>query len=150
VRYLAFIAATAAYGKEVRMKQLLLLLGCLAVGGAQAAGLPEEAYLKEARQQDPSFVASAARGQTFFTARQGKHADMASCSACHGEVPNREGKHVSTGKPIKPLAPSANPARLSDAANTEKWFRRNCRDVLGRECSAVEKSDVIAFLRSIK
>jgi hypothetical protein len=131
------------------MKPLLLLLGWLAVSAAQAA-LPEEGYLKEARQQDPSFVASAARGQTFFTVRQGAHADMPSCSSCHGEVPNREGKHVSTGKPIKPLAPSANPARLSDVANTEKWFRRNCRDVLGRECSALEKSDVIAFLRSIK
>jgi mono/diheme cytochrome c family protein len=132
------------------MKQWIWLFGCLIVVGAQAASLPDDAYLKEARQQNSSFAASAARGQAFFTARQGLHADMPSCSACHGAVPNRDGKHVGTGKPIKPLAPSANPARLSDAADTEKWFRRNCRDVLGRECSAAEKSDVIAFLRSIK
>ena len=24
--------------------------------------------------------------------------------------------------------------RFADAAKTEKWFRRNCNDVVGREC----------------
>ena len=28
----------------------------------------------------------------------------------------------------------------------DKWFRRNCNDVLSRECTAVEKADVLAWL----
>ena len=28
-------------------------------------------------------------------------------------------------------------------AKTEKWFRRNCNDVIGRECSRAEKADMI-------
>jgi mono/diheme cytochrome c family protein len=150
-RYLAaYRRCRGIMARSCTMKMRILLLGCLIGVGAQAATLPDDVYLKEARQQNPSFTASAARGQAFFTARQGQHPEMPNCAACHGELPNRDGKHVGTGRRIKPLAPSANPARLSDAAATEKWFRRNCRDVLGRECSAVEKLDVIAFLRSIK
>jgi len=32
----------------------------------------------------------------------------------------------------------------------DKWFRRNCKDVLSRECSAAEKADVMAYLISLK
>ena len=32
----------------------------------------------------------------------------------------------------------------------DKWFRRNCKDVLARECSAAEKADVLAWLISLK
>jgi hypothetical protein len=55
-----------------------------------------------------------------------------------------------TGKAIQPLAPVANAARLTDTAKVDKWFRRNCKDVLGRECTAAEKGDVIAYLISLK
>jgi hypothetical protein len=65
-------------------------------------------------------------------------------------VPTQAGKHASTGKPIAPLAPGFNPERLVDAAKTEKWFRRNCNDVMGRECSPAEKADVISWLRTLK
>ncbi|MCB1893515.1 MAG: DUF1924 domain-containing protein, partial [Rhodocyclaceae bacterium] len=51
-----------------------------------------------------------------------------------------------TGKAIKPLAPRAEAARFTDAAKTEKWFRRNCSEVVGRECTAAEKADFILFL----
>ena len=37
-----------------------------------------------------------------------------------------------------------------DSARVDKWFRRNCKDVLSRECTPAEKSDVIAFLLSLK
>ena len=49
-----------------------------------------------------------------------------------------------------PLAPAAHARRFSDAAKAEKWFRRNCNDVLGRECSAAEKADVLAWLNTLK
>lgn len=91
--------------------------------------------------------AQAARGQEFFTSKQGR--DW-SCSSCHTAKPTVEGKHASTGKVISPMAPAFNAERFTDAAKTEKWFRRNCNDVVGRECTAAEKADVIAFLLSFK
>jgi len=91
--------------------------------------------------------ADAARGQAFFTS---KHGHEWACAACHGATPTQDGKHASTGKPISPMAPAFNPKRFTDAAKTEKWFRRNCNDVLGRECSAGEKADVLAWLLTLK
>lgn len=87
------------------------------------------------------------RGQQFFTARQGR--DW-SCASCHGTVPTASGRHASTGKPIAPMAPAANSRRFTDSSKTEKWFRRNCNDVLGRECTAAEKADVLSWLLSLK
>ncbi|AWV04126.1 cytochrome C [Burkholderia sp. JP2-270] len=87
------------------------------------------------------------RGQQFFTSRHGR--DW-SCATCHGSTPTGPGRHVVTGKAIEPLAPAFNPARFTDGARTEKWFRRNCKDVVGRECSAAEKADVLSWLMSLK
>ncbi len=90
---------------------------------------------------------NAARGQTFFNT---KHGGEWSCASCHGTPPTAEGKHASTGKPIAPLAPAFNPKAFTDTAKVDKWFRRNCKDVLARECSAAEKADVLAYLNSLK
>ncbi|WP_395686687.1 DUF1924 domain-containing protein [Caenimonas koreensis] len=89
----------------------------------------------------------AARGQQFFNTTHGREW---SCGSCHGAVPVQPGKHASTGKPIGALAPAANAERFTDAAKTEKWFRRNCNDVVGRECTAAEKADVMSWLLSLK
>jgi hypothetical protein len=91
--------------------------------------------------------ASPARGQALFTQRHGQEW---SCSTCHGSVPTQTGTHASTGKPIGALAPAFNAERFTDSAKVEKWFRRNCNDVIGRECSAGEKADVIAWLLTLK
>lgn len=88
-----------------------------------------------------------ARGQSFFTSKHGK--DW-SCASCHNATPTVQGKHASTGKTISPLAPAFNPDSFTDAAKTEKWFRRNCNDVVGRECTAGEKADVLAWLMTLK
>lgn len=92
-------------------------------------------------------AAQAARGQEFFTAKHGKEW---SCSSCHTAKPTVEGKHASTGKVIAPMAPATNAQRFTDAAKTEKWFRRNCNDVVGRECTAAEKADLLSWLISLK
>lgn len=92
-------------------------------------------------------AANPARGQQFFTSTHGK--DW-SCSTCHGAVPIQAGKHASTGKSIAPMAPAFNAERFTDPAKTEKWFRRNCNDVVGRECTAAEKADVLAWLMTLK
>jgi mono/diheme cytochrome c family protein len=103
-----------------------------------AASLP-------ALAQDPAF--SAQRGERFFKAT---HGSDWSCASCHTENPLAPGRHAKTGKPIAPLAPAANPKRFTDAASVEKWFRRNCNDVLGRACTAQEKGDVTQYLMSLK
>ena len=87
------------------------------------------------------------RGQAFFNARHGREW---SCASCHGAVPLQAGRHAGTGKAIEPLAPTAHAPRFTDAAKSEKWFRRNCGDVLGRECSPGEKADLLAWLTSLK
>jgi len=91
--------------------------------------------------------AQAARGQAFFTS---KHGQQWACASCHGAVPTQEGQHAGTGKRISPLAPAFNPQRFTEVGKTDKWFRRNCNDVLGRECSPAEKADVLAWLMSLK
>jgi len=91
--------------------------------------------------------AQPARGQQLFTTKHGK--DW-SCSSCHTAVPTVDGKHASTGKVIGPMAPAFNVERFTDSAKTEKWFRRNCNDVIGRECTPAEKADVLSWLLTLK
>ncbi len=86
-------------------------------------------------------------GEAFFTNKHGKEW---SCASCHGNPPVSTGKHASTDKTIPPLAPTNNPEALTDSAKTDKWFRRNCNDVLGRECTPQEKADVLAYLINLK
>ena len=124
---------------------LLALMGALLPLLAAQAATPAEqlaAYTAQA-----GVPAQAAHGQQFFTSRHGR--DW-SCSSCHTASPTVPGKHASTGKAIGPMAPAFNRDRFSDAAKTEKWFRRNCNDVVGRECSAGEKADVLAWLLTLK
>ncbi|BBB27077.1 DUF1924 domain-containing protein [Amphritea japonica] len=70
-----------------------------------------------------------------------------SCTQCHGANPTEVGKHAKTGKVIKPMAPSINPKRLTDSKKIDKWFLRNCKWTLKRECTAQEKGDFLVWLR---
>lgn len=127
-----------------RRGALALALAGAALATAQAATPAELLAGYSAAAGAP---ASAARGQKLFTTPQGREWR---CASCHGDVPTQAGKHASTGKPIAALAPAFNPERFADAAKAEKWFRRNCNDVMGRECSAAEKADVLAWLLTLK
>ncbi|MBK9083614.1 MAG: DUF1924 domain-containing protein [Rhizobiales bacterium] len=91
----------------------------------------------------------AAAGKAFFFARHtGGKADTPACTACHTTDLTKAGQ-TKAGKAIDPMAASRAPDRFSDLATVEKWFRRNCTDVLGRECTKSEKANVIAYLLSI-
>lgn len=90
---------------------------------------------------------SAARGESFFKA---KHGGEWSCASCHTENPAALGKHAKTGKVIDPLAPSANAERFASPKKVDKWFKRNCNDVLSRACTPQEKGDVLAYLLTVK
>ena len=126
----------------------LLLNAFAAPAMAETPADFQATLLIEARQANPAFKAfSAERGQAFFTAT---HGNDWSCATCHTRNPAQTGAHDKTKKPIDPLAPLANPRRFTDTAKVDKWFRRNCKDVLSRECTANEKGDVLAYLLTVK
>jgi hypothetical protein len=122
----------------------------LAAGGHARAASPAEiqqALEAEARTSAPQFAGfSARRGEQFFNAR---HGGDWSCATCHTADPRQPGRHATTGKVIAPLAPSANAERFTSPARVEKWFGRNCNDVLHRACTPLEKGDVLAWLLSL-
>ena len=124
----------------------VVILAALALAGPALAADPAgllAGYQAEARKGDAAFNASSQRGAQFFNAR---HGGEWSCASCHGSPPTGQGKHAKTGKAIAPLAPGANAERFTDTAKAEKWFRRNCNDVLSRVCTPAEKGDVLAYL----
>ena len=71
-----------------------------------------------------------------------------SCITCHGKDLRAKGKHARTGKVIEPMASSVNPERYTDPKFIEKWFTRNCKWVLDRECTPQEKGDLLTYLRT--
>jgi hypothetical protein len=136
---------------EKRMKNicaLMVLLGGLLMAGAATA----------TPASDKLFAKYKTEGTGKFNAEQGKKnwtkeaisggGEMMSCTKCHGDDLTKDGKHYKTGKLIKPMAPSANAERFTDAKKIEKWFKRNCNDVWSRECTAQEKGDILKFLLS--
>jgi cytochrome c peroxidase len=118
------------------------------------AATPQEMlkqYEVQAKQEDASFAGfSAERGGSFFKAEH-MHSDgkKVSCSTCHTLDPRNQGK-TRANKVIEPMATIANPHRFTDSAKVEKWFGRNCKDVLERVCTAQEKGDYIQYLISVK
>lgn len=132
---------------RISLQSLVAAAGLAAVVLADVAQAATPAELLSGYTAQAGSPAVSARGQQFFNARHGREW---SCATCHGAVPSQAGKHASTGKPIKALAPAFDPERFTDPAKTEKWFRRNCNDVLGRECSAAEKADVLGWLLTLK
>lgn len=130
---------------------LALALTCAAAYAAMSPAQKTiyDKYAAAAKAADGSFTGfSAEKGQAFF---QGKHEggkpDSPSCTSCHTSNIKGVGKSRA-GKEIGPMAASVNPKRFTDYADVEKWFGRNCPDVLGRECTVTEKGDVLAYLLS--
>jgi hypothetical protein len=119
-----------------------------AVGPGQQVVLDHFAEL--AKQTDSQFSGfSAARGKDFFLTRFATgNVDTPSCSTCHTTDPRKMGQ-TTVGKAIDPMAVSRTPTRFTDLAKVEKWFRRNCDTVIGRQCTPQEKGDFIAFMSSL-
>lgn len=124
----------------------LVLVLMLIQGAARAADTSPAQQLERFSAQAAK-PGQAERGRVVFTSRQGGEW---SCASCHGNLPTQPGKHASTGKSIAPMAPAANSNAFTDTAKVDKWFRRNCKDVLQRECSAGEKADVLAYLIGLR
>ncbi|MCK9285605.1 MAG: DUF1924 domain-containing protein [Rhodocyclaceae bacterium] len=126
----------------------LVLTGFASHAAATTAREYQATLVAEARAGDAAFQGfSAARGDTFFHQR---HNGDWSCATCHTDNPAASGLHAVTHKTIRPLAPAANAERFTSPEKIEKWFKRNCNDVLKRACTAREKGDLIDFLLTVK
>lgn len=136
------------------MRKLLIILSILALLPTMVANANERdnilaQLMALAKASDANFTSfDAARGEKLFRDKfnTGKP-ETPSCTTCHSTSPTNIGE-TRAGKPIDPLAVSKTPNRFTDPKKVEKWFRRNCNSVLGRECSAIEKGDFLTFMIS--
>lgn len=128
----------------------LLLFAALAASPVAEAAADFENLARHYGQLDGggARVFSAERGKAFWNAeRVSDSGEKMTCATCHGADLRQPGKHHKSGKRIEAMAPSANPERYTELEKIEKWFTRNCKQVLQRECTPREKGDVLRFLQ---
>ncbi|MBI2719293.1 MAG: DUF1924 domain-containing protein [Rhizobiales bacterium] len=134
-----------------RLLFVALLIPAIGVAALASAGRDGivSALSAQAKQDNSKFTSfSAEAGKKFwFTAHVGGKSDTPSCVTCHTKDARTMGQ-TRAGKAIDPMAVSANPNRFTDPEKVAKWFGRNCNTVLGRECTAEEKGNVITYLMS--
>lgn len=129
---------------------LLILLSSLSLSAqadvATAQKLADK-YAAIAQHIDPQSPGlSAEEGQAFFTRELTIKGKQVACASCHTSNPADSGKHIVTGKPIRPLSPVTNDKRFSSMEKVEKNFTKHCNDIIGRDCTAQEKGNFIAYL----
>lgn len=127
----------------------LVAVMCLLSITAVQASSAVDTLLADYRQQGVTDFNAEAGRQLWNREFQTKAGKPRSCATCHSGDPRRVGKHAKTGKAIEPMAPSVNPKRLSDEKDIRKWFSRNCKWTLGRECTAQEQGDVLLYLQGL-
>jgi cytochrome c peroxidase len=94
---------------------------------------------------------SAIAGKIFFNRKiKGAHDKEVACASCHTANPADEGKHIVTGKAIRPLSPAVNSKRFNDRDKVEDKFTEHCKDVVGTDCLPEEKANFIAYLLTEK
>lgn len=146
VRTVAGLVGAALIGYAV-VRTVMVLLP-VSEAEAAPAETPQQllrAYEAEAKKDAGFQGADAKRGKDLFTREVGRDADAKACTSCHTSDPRKPGK-TPVGKTIAPLAPSANPDGFTSRKKADKWFDRNCKQVLGRTCTAAEKSDLLRYL----
>jgi len=131
------------------MKKIVLTILCLTAVPVAASESVVEQMLSSYRDQGAGNF-SEARGKMMWSEKhiRKKSGRQVSCATCHTTDLTRAGSHTRTGKKIDPMAPSINPTRLSDPAKIRKWFKRNCKWTIGRECTPQEKGDFLLFIQS--
>ena len=102
----------------------------------------------EILKTNPDFKTfDAKRGEEIFSSKHmGKKGKEVSCETCHTTNLANSGENIFTGKTIEPLSPKANPKRLTDITEIEKWLKRNFNDVYNREGTSTEKGDVLTYI----
>lgn len=142
-----FIASPVHAAGELSSKQIEAMNKLLAIYSEQAKVDFKEQKGRGTVSDQPF---SAELGRKFYLARRTWQSGDFTCSGCHTEDPRKEGKHIQDKTVIKPLAPSVNPDRFTDAAKVEANFAAHCKDLHERECRAYEKGNFITYLMSVK
>lgn len=128
--------------KSIRHALLLVSLALPLAGHAS----PATETLLNTYSQSGAKDYSASRGETLWKQPITQQGETMACTRCHGNDLRQPGEHYKTHKPIQPMAASANTKRYNDVKKIEKWFKRNCKDTWGRECTAQEKGDILVYL----
>lgn len=105
---------------------LSLLFAC----NVSAAETPRQVlymYAAEAAGSIPGFEPNAGLGEHLYTRKLASARGMASCTACHVDSPLQRKRQI-------------------DPARIEQRLARDCLAVIGRECTAGEKADLLAYL----
>jgi len=121
------------------------LVSVLFMGLSLTAHADTPMQILERLQAEAPSAASPERGRQLYHGKfSGGKAE--SCATCHTANPRDAGRHARTNKAIEALAPSVNRERFRDPEKVEKWFKRNCTEVLNRACTAQEKADFTAYV----
>lgn len=123
---------------------MLMVLGLLAAPVAFAT--PASDSLLAQYKSEGAGKADPAKAKQDWTREVTVDGEKMSCATCHGSDFSKSGKHHRTGKVIEPMSSKVNPERYTEVKKIEKWFKRNCKDAWGRECTAQEKADFLTFL----
>jgi len=136
---------------SVALFAVLSIASFSVLADAASAQKLADKYAAIAKNIDPASKGlSVDDGKAFFNRELTVRGKQIACASCHTTNPADTGKNIVTGKPIKPLAPAANPERFSNLDKVEKNFEKHCLDVIGRDCTAQEKGNFIAYLISVK
>ncbi len=125
---------------------MLILLGAFASAQVAMATPASDALLAKYKTEGVTKIDAAKAKADWTKESKGEEGEMLACSSCHGTDLSKAGKHHKTHKVIEPMSARVNAERFTDEKKIEKWFKRNCKDVWGRECTSQEKADFLTFL----
>lgn len=131
-----------------------ILLSVNAYADVATAQKLVDKYAAIAKNVDPNYPGpSASQGKEFFNREviqfkgdKSNPGKKLACASCHTANPADFGKHIVTGKKIRPLSPAVNPKRFASIDHVERQFTKHCNEVVGSDCTVQEKANYIAFL----
>lgn len=130
------------------MKICAIILLCMATLPAQASEATTQ--MLDTYRAEGAGEFSAERGKKMWTQNftQQKSSKQVNCATCHTNNLQQAGAHIRTGKVIEAMSARTNAERFNETKKIKKWFLRNCKWTLGRECTAQEKGDYLTYFLS--
>ncbi len=130
----------------MKLINIIMVLSTLSISTPVLASPASDALMAELTAAGASQPDVAKGKAAWAFENRGDDGELSSCSSCHTTNLTQTGKHRKTHKTIEPMSPRVNAERFTDKKKMEKWFKRNCKDVMARECTAQEKANFLAFL----
>ncbi|MFA6238001.1 MAG: DUF1924 domain-containing protein [Bacteriovorax sp.] len=133
--------------KMIKWLSLILVIPSMSFASEEVL----KSFENQAKKENSTFKEfSVNDGEKLFRLeRANSKNEKIGCTTCHTANPKAPGLSRAN-KIIDPLAPIASKERFTDMAKVEKWFKRNCKDVLERECTVLEKGNFTKFMMSVK